>query len=98
MKLNRTRSLPGTFATNRGFLSSIITSDSYGLPFDYAETRGARINAVSTDDVNESARGVIDPAKLTWVVVGDLEKVEDKVRSLDYGDVEVWDAFGSRVR
>jgi zinc protease len=98
VKLNRTRSLPGNFATNRGFLASIITSDSYGLPYDYAETRGARIDAVTPDAVNERARGVIDPGGLTWVIVGDLEQIEDKVRSLEYGDVEVWDAFGNRVR
>ncbi len=98
VKLNRTRSLPGTFSTNRGFLASIITSDSYGLPFDYAETRAARIDAVSTDDVNERARGVIDPAQLTWLVVGDLAQIEDKVRSLEYGEIEVWDAFGHRLR
>ena len=98
VKINRTRSLPGTFATNRGFLASIIGSDSYGLPFDYAEGRAARIEAVTTDAVNERARNVIDPGRLTWVVVGDLEQIEEKVRTLDYGDVEVWDAFGNRVR
>jgi len=98
VKLNRTRSLPGNFATNRGFLTSIVTSDSYGLPYDYAETRGARIDAVTMDAVNERAKGVIDPGQLTWVIVGDLAEIENKVRSLEYGDVEVWDAFGNRVR
>ncbi|NNC78121.1 MAG: insulinase family protein, partial [Woeseiaceae bacterium] len=39
MKINQVRSLPGSFATNRGFLGSIIASDSYGLPYDYAEGR-----------------------------------------------------------
>ncbi|MED5461821.1 MAG: pitrilysin family protein, partial [Pseudomonadota bacterium] len=38
VKLNRIRSLPGRFATKRGFLTSMISSDSFGLPFDYAET------------------------------------------------------------
>ena len=98
VKINRTRSLPGTFATNRGFLASIIASDSYGLPFDYAEGRAARIEAVTTDAVNERARGVIDPDRLTWIVAGDLEKIEEGVRSLGYGDVEVWNAFGQRMR
>lgn len=98
VKLNRTRSLPGNFATNRGFLASIIVSDSYGLPYDYAETRGARIDAVTMDAVNERARGVVDPNQLTWVIVGDLGQIEDKVRSLEYGDFEVWDAFGNRIR
>jgi zinc protease len=98
VKINRMRSLPGTFSTNRGFLASIMTSDSFGLPFDYAETRAERIDAVTTDAVNERARGILDPGRLTWVVVGDLVQIEDKVRSLGYGEVEVWDAFGKRLR
>ncbi len=98
VKINRTRSLPGTFSTNRGFLASMMTSASYGLPFDYAETVAERIDAVTTDIVNERARETLDPDKLTWVVVGDLAQIEDKVRSLEYGEVEVWDAFGNRVR
>ena len=48
--------------------------------------------------VNERARTVIDPGKLTWVIVGDLAQIEEKVRSLEYGDVEVWDAFGTRMQ
>ena len=74
VKINRMRSLPGTFSTNRGFLASIMTSDSYGLPYDYAETRGERIAAVTLDAVNARARSVIDPGRLTWVIVGDLAK------------------------
>ena len=98
VKSNRTRSLPGSFSTNRGFLSSIVASDSYGLPFDYAEKRGERIAAVTIDGVAERARSIMDPDELTWVVVGDLAEIEADVRSLDYGEVEVWDAFGERLR
>ena len=98
IKLNRTRSLPGSFATNAGFLSSIIASDSYGLPFDYAETSVDRIAAVTLDGVRSSATQTIRPDRLTWLIVGDLSEIEESVRALDYGDVEVWDAFGNRVR
>ncbi|MCH8099680.1 MAG: insulinase family protein [Proteobacteria bacterium] len=98
IKLNRTRSLPGSFSTNAGFLASIIFSDSYGLPFDYAESSAARIESVTVEGVNNRARMSIDPSKLIWVVVGDLEKIEAKVRSLDYGEVEVWDAYGNKLR
>ena len=98
IKLNRTRSLPGSFSSNRGFLSSIVASDSYGLPFDHAQSAALRINAVSLDDVNERIRQMIRPEELTWIVVGDLEQIEEKVRSLNYGDVEVWDGFGKRIR
>ena len=94
IKLNRTRSLPGSFATNAGFLNSIVDSDAYGLPFDYAETAADRIAAVTTDGVAERAKTVIETSKLTWIVVGDLEKIEEDVRALGYGEVEVWNAFG----
>jgi zinc protease len=98
VKLNRTRSLPGSFSTNRGFLRSIIRSDSYSLPLDYAESAADRVAAVTLDGVDTRARNLIDPGKLTWLVAGDLEKIEESVRALDYGDVEVWDAFGNKLR
>ena len=98
IKLNQTRSLPGSFSTNSGFLGSMISSSSYGLPFDYAETSPDRIAALSLDDVNAAAQKVVDSTKLTWVVVGDLEKIEESVRALGFGDVEVWDAYGERLR
>ncbi len=98
MKLNRVRSLPGSFSTNRGFLGSIITSDSYGLPFDYAQSAADRVEAVTLEGVEGRARAMIDAKKLSWVVVGDLEKIEESVRALAYGEVEVWDAFGNKLR
>ncbi|MGB5510620.1 MAG: pitrilysin family protein, partial [Woeseiaceae bacterium] len=98
IKLNRTRSLPGSLATNRGFLSSIIRSDEYKLPFDHAASSPMRIAAVTLADVNALARELLQPDKLTWVVVGDLEKIEEGVRALEFGDLEVWDAYGARLR
>ncbi|MEL7185477.1 MAG: pitrilysin family protein [Pseudomonadota bacterium] len=98
IKLNRTRSLPGSFATNGGFLRSMVSSDSYGLPYDYAEGAADRIADVTLEKVHAAARESIDPQRLIWVVVGDLAEIEEAVRALDYGPVEVWDAFGNRLR
>ena len=98
VKLNRTRSLPGRFSSKRGFLTSMINSNNFGLPFDYAENSAARIDAVTLDGVNDRARDVIRPDELTWIIVGDLSQIEDDVRSLNYGPVEVWDGFGNRIR
>ncbi len=98
IKLNRVRSLPGSFATNGGFLGSMIDSASYDLPLDYAETAAERIEAVTLDEVQAAAEKIVDTSQLTWVVVGDLEKIEEQVRALGFGDVEVWDAFGNKLR
>ena len=98
MKLNRVRSLPGNFSTNRGFLGSIVTSDSYGLPYDYAQSAAERVEAVTVEGIDARARTMIDPEKISWLIVGDLEKIEESVRDLGYGEVEVWDAFGNKLR
>ena len=98
IKLNQTRSLPGSFARNSNFLGSIVQSDGLGLPFDHDEGAAGRIAAVDLDGVRARARRLIDPDNLTWVVVGDLERIEAGVRALGYGEVEVWDAFGNDVR
>jgi zinc protease len=98
VKLNRTRSLPGQFATRRGFLQSMISSDAYGLPYDHAESTAARVAAVTLDGVNGRAKSLLRPDELTWVIVGDLPQIEEKVRSLNYGEVEVWDGFGNKLR
>ena len=58
-KLNRVRSLPGSFATNSGFLGSIIAADEYGLPFDYAESSATRIEAVTLDGVHDAAKTIV---------------------------------------
>ena len=41
-----------------------------GFPKDYIATRNDRMNAVTLDDVNRVARELLDPEKLTFVVVG----------------------------
>jgi zinc protease len=98
VKINGIRSLPGQFDTNQGFLQSIMDSDSFGLPYDYAEDRGKRIETVTRDEVVQSANGLFKPEQLRWVVVGDLSLIEESVRALELGEVEVWDAFGNRLR
>jgi zinc protease len=98
VKLNRTRSLPGRFETRRGFLQSMVGSSEFGLPYDYAEDTAARVDAVTLEGVNARAKSLLHPDNLTWVVVGDLSQIEEKVRSLNYGDVEVWDSYGNKLR
>ncbi|WP_111734742.1 M16 family metallopeptidase [Roseovarius amoyensis] len=41
-----------------------------GFPKDYIATRNDRMNAVTLEDVNRVARELLDPDKLTFVVVG----------------------------
>ena len=56
----------------------------------------AKIEGLSPDVV-QSAAGTLKPEALTWVVVGDLSKIEEGVRALDLGEVQVVDADGKPV-
>lgn len=95
---SRVRALPGTFSSGTAFLRSIISSDRKGLEYNYAEGDADRVKAVNLNELNELASEIIKPEKLTWIVVTDLSKVEDQIRSLDYGKVEVWDYEGNKVK
>ena len=66
----------------------------YGRPDDYVQTLKARIEAQSDDAVRAAANEVIRPDALTWIVVGDLKKIEAPVRKLGIGKIEVIDANG----
>ena len=35
---------------------------------------------------------------MTWVIVGDLAKIEQPIRALSLGEVQVLDADGNRLR
>ncbi len=94
----RTLALPSAFSGNSAFLAAITSAAAYGQPYDRAASSGARLAAVTLDQVQTVARQTYDPARLTWVVVGDLSKIEASVRALNYGPVEVWDIYGHKVR
>ena len=40
---------------------------------------------------------LVHPDSLTWVVVGDLSKIEKPVRALNFGEVTVLDTDGKPV-
>ena len=96
--LNRTRSIPGRYETSSGFLGSMVAADAYGLPMDYAESQAERLAALTLEGVNARAEDSLHPDHITWVVVGDLSQMEESIRALELGDVEVWDHDGNKVR
>lgn len=67
-------------------------------PYDYIATLPDKYRALSPETITGTATALLDPAALTWVVVGDLGKVEQPIRALDLGAVEVWDAEGRKLR
>ena len=94
----RVRSYPAGFDNGNAFLGSMQGSATYGLPYDHAAKGASRLEAVTREEAEAYATEIIDPSKLSWVVVGDLSLIEEDVRALGYGDVEVWDVYGNKLR
>jgi hypothetical protein len=44
---------------------------------------------MTIDDINAAAERYIDPSIWTWVIVGDLSKIEQGIRELDLGEIEI---------
>jgi zinc protease len=97
IKANDVRSLPGSYETAGAVLGALTENALYGRPDDYVATLKQRTEAQTDDNVRAAAKEVIKPQALTWVVVGDLSKIEQPVRALDLGEVTILDADGKPV-
>ncbi len=94
----RIRKLPAVTATANGTLQYLANNGLYGHADDYVEKRKAEYEAVQLDDLAASLENRIDPDELTWFITGDLAKIEESVKALEIGELEVWDADGNRLR
>ena len=98
IKASRVRSLSGNYETTGAVLNAINAIELYDRPDDYVQTLKQRIEAQSDESVQAAANEIYRPDALTWVIVGDLSKIEKSVRALNLGEVQVLDADGKVLR
>lgn len=85
----QTLRLPGRFETMRAVSNAIVEMVKFGMPEDYYETYPDLVRALDVGDISEVAKGVLRPDQITWLIVGDREKIEAGIRELGYGEVQV---------
>ncbi|MEO8672487.1 MAG: pitrilysin family protein [Tahibacter sp.] len=98
IRLGDVRELPGRFETTAAVLGALTDIVRYARPDNYVQTLKSRIEGQGDDAVRAAATQVIHPDAFTWVVVGDLAKIEAGVRGLKLGEVQVIDASGKVLR
>ncbi|NNF15160.1 MAG: insulinase family protein [Gammaproteobacteria bacterium] len=80
--------LTGTFvlqhATPRGLLGRLSYMALHNLPDSYLSEYLSHINAISALEINKVARKYLRPAKMTVVIVGDLEKIRPQLAAVPY--------------
>ncbi|HEU0277531.1 MAG TPA: pitrilysin family protein [Rhodanobacteraceae bacterium] len=98
IKDNDVRKMPGQYETAQAVLSAVAGIVKFERPDDYVQTLKARIEGQTDAAIEAAAKEVIRPDKLTWVIVGDLTKIEAPVRALNLGEIHVIDADGNPVK
>ncbi len=97
-KQNRSRKLPGQNETIGRLMGHVAEVVKYGLPDDYWDTYSDKLQGLTLEQVRQAAHQAIHPKTLTWIVIGDLNRIEKKVRALKFGEVTVLDQNGQPVK
>ncbi len=79
---NETLSLPGQYETAWSVLYALQTNAVLSRPDDYLTTLVPRYRVVNREEATAAIRQAVDPAKLTWVIVGDARVVEPQLARL----------------
>ena len=98
IKQRDVRALSGQFETNAAVAGAIADIVRFGRPDDWVRTLRERLEAQTAPGVHAAAARAFRPGALTWVVVGDLARIEAPIRALGLGTVQVLDADGQVLR
>ncbi|AKM07764.1 M16 family metallopeptidase [Pelagerythrobacter marensis] len=90
--------LPGRLETNKALVGYLQYIRRFDRSYDWLAALPDRYNALTPESLTATAQTRLNPDAMTWVVVGDLSRIEDDVRSLGLGTLEVWDAEGQKLR
>jgi zinc protease len=79
--------LPGRFETLDSLIVAATDIVNTGRPPEYYYDYASNLRGLQAATLNDAAAKVVKPDELTWVIVGDLGKIEAGVRELGYGEV-----------
>ena len=101
MKLSKdsiTRSMPGRFERGGDAVGTFAELFIYDLPLDYFSKFPDAVDAVNPEQAQATAQKYIHPDKIAVVAVGDRSKIEDEMKKLNLGKVEIRDSEGKLVK
>jgi len=96
-KDSNTRSLPGRFERGTDAAASFAELFTYNLPLDYYSKLPETFNAVTAEQAQGAAQKYIVPEKMIVLAVGDRGKIEEEMKKLNLGKMEIRDTEGKIV-
>lgn len=94
---HHTLQLAGRWETLGAVVGALEQVVRFDLPEEYYSMYAGTMRALTLPEVTRAAAEVIRPESLVWLVVGDRTQVEEPLRRLDWGPVNVLDADGKPV-
>ena len=90
---NNVLELAGNYERATAVLGQMEADRLYDRPSDYVDTLASRYRSLTTDELDKAISGAIDPAGLTWLIVGDAAKIRAQIDALglpvEYGSASV---------
>ena len=90
------QSLPGEFATTEAIAGALRSTFILDRPLDYYATLPAKYNAVDAVTIQRVAKEDLHPDHLVIVTAGDRSKIEQPLKDLNLGPIEVFDKDGKK--
>jgi zinc protease len=90
--------LASNWSKSGGVMGALLDEAGADLPQGYYQTYAQKIAAANLAGVNAAGLDMLRGRPLTWVIAGDLAKIEAPIRALGLGEVRVIDADGKRLR
>lgn len=94
---SQVRRLAGGFETREAVASEIADIVRFDRPEDWTTQRSSALRQLDLNEVRAAA-AALNTSRLTWVVVGDLSRIEAPVRALGSGEVIVIDSQGAPLQ
>jgi zinc protease len=86
--------LSSDWATSNGIAQYVADQVAAGLPEDYYANYPSAVRAENLAAVNAAGQSLLSGHAVTWLIIGDRSKIEDKIRALNLGEVIIVDADG----
>jgi zinc protease len=90
-KASRTLRLPGQFETLGALLGGVRDIAQYSRDTSYLDDLSDLLSQPTLEEVRETTSNYVKPNQWTWLIVGDLSKIEQGIRDLGIGEVIVID-------
>ncbi|MDN5203218.1 pitrilysin family protein [Fulvivirgaceae bacterium BMA10] len=91
-------SLPGQWETLNAVGGSVSNIVRFNLEDDYYQKYADNVKNLILEDIIKASKKTVSPENFSWIVVGDREKIEKKIRALGLGEVEIIDTDGNILK